>query len=61
MELSDVLDNLFGIDKEIILKLGQGYRYEDIALMLNINIGTLKSRIFGLRKKLRTLRNKELI
>lgn len=57
MELSDVLDNLFGIDKEIILKLGQGYKYEDIALMLNINIGTLKSKIFGLRKKLRTLKD----
>jgi len=33
----------------------RGYKYEEISEMLSIPIGTIKSRIFALRRKLRTI------
>ncbi|MCP3033137.1 RNA polymerase sigma factor [Halobacillus sp. A1] len=52
-QLDSVLDTLSKTDKSIILaKEYYGYDYKEISEMLNINISTVKSRVFRVKKRL---------
>lgn len=52
-ELGSIVKTLAQSDQKLLRYLSEGYKYREIASELNMPIGTLKSRIFNLRKKLR--------
>lgn len=54
-EISKVVNNLPTIYKRPIVLYLQGYSYGEIAEKLNLPIGTVKSRIFTVRKKLEAI------
>ncbi|AKG05640.1 RNA polymerase [Salimicrobium jeotgali] len=57
-QLDSVLATLSKTDKSIILaKEHYGYEYKEISEMLNINISTIKSRVFRVKKRLIKARN----
>lgn len=57
-ELNTILGSLKQELKEPFLLHLEGYKYEEIAEKLNVNIGTIKSRIFICRKKMMDIINK---
>lgn len=54
-ELTRMLDNIGDIYSVPFLMFYRGYEYKEIAAHLNIPIGTVKSRIFLARKKLKEM------
>lgn len=53
-ELTQVLDKMDAAFRTPFLMHYQGYKYEEISQELNLPLGTVKSRIFFARKKLRS-------
>ena len=52
-ELTNIINSLSNDFKQPFLMFNEGYHYDEIAEALNIPIGTVKSRIFFARKKLK--------
>ena len=52
-ELEDIIRNLDITYRKPFLLFYQGYKYEEIAEQMNLPVGTVKSRIFFARKKLK--------
>ena len=62
IEFKELLDSLEDIYREVILlKVIGGYSQEDISKILDIPIGTVKSRIYRGLKTLRELKNREVL
>jgi RNA polymerase sigma-70 factor, ECF subfamily len=51
-EITQIIDNLDDVYKVPFKMLVEGYKYKEISEKLDLNIGTVKSRIFFTRKKL---------
>ena len=51
-EISQIIENLEDMFKVPFVLHTEGYKYKEISEKLNLNLGTVKSRIFHARKKL---------
>ena len=51
-EISKIIENLEDMFKVPFILHTEGYKYKEISEKLNLNLGTVKSRIFFARKKL---------
>ncbi len=53
-ELNNIIHNLDVAFRKPFMMFYEGYKYEEIALAMQLPVGTVKSRIFFARKKLKT-------
>jgi len=56
-DLSEMVDNLSQSFRIPFLMVYQGYKYDEIAELINVPLGTVKSRVFFARKKLMRMYN----
>ena len=59
LTLKDLYKSLRYTERQLFdLRYKQELQYEDIAKMLNVTVGTIKSRLYNIKEKLKKLRNK---
>lgn len=58
----DVINEVFkdDVEKKIAIGYAQGYSYQHLAEIFDISLGTLKSRIFNIRKKIAKIKRRLL-
>lgn len=58
----DVINEVFkdDVEKKIAIGYAQGYSYQHLAEIFDIPMGTLKSRIFNIRKKIAKIKRRLL-